>query len=207
MYAVPSLEAGKAWAEETFGVAPMYGGEHLGLGTCNALLSLGDTYLEIIAPDPQQQLDGTLGERFAALKVGGLVTWAVQGDLQQVAQALRQAGVRLVGPNRTERQDASGQMLAWELLFPAGTLYGGSMPFFIDWLECEHPSSTSPTAGEVRALSVSETDANGLRGLLRAVGIDVPVSSGDPGLRLEISTSVGEVVLTSTAETASIRIA
>ena len=41
MYAVASLDEGMAWAADTFGVAPAYGGEHVGLGTRNALLSLG----------------------------------------------------------------------------------------------------------------------------------------------------------------------
>ena len=44
MYAVPSLDEGMAWADEVFGVAPAYGGEHIGLGTRNALLSLGDIF-------------------------------------------------------------------------------------------------------------------------------------------------------------------
>ena len=56
MYAVPNLDDGIKWAEETFGVPPKFGGVHVGLGTQNALLSLGSTYLELIAPDPEQDL-------------------------------------------------------------------------------------------------------------------------------------------------------
>ena len=52
MYAVASLDEGMEWAADTFGVPAAYGGEHVDLGTRNALLSLGSTYLEIIGPVP-----------------------------------------------------------------------------------------------------------------------------------------------------------
>ena len=55
MYAVASLGEGMEWAADTFGVPAAYGGEHVGLGTPNALLSLGSTYLEIIARSTSTQ--------------------------------------------------------------------------------------------------------------------------------------------------------
>jgi len=53
--AVPDLAAAKAQFEADTGVLPVDGGAHLGLGTCNALVSFGAAqYLEILAPDQQQ---------------------------------------------------------------------------------------------------------------------------------------------------------
>lgn len=204
MYAVSSLDDGIAWAEATFGVAPVYGGEHVGLGTRNALLALGDTYLEIIAPDPAQALDGNLGRTFAHLSKGGLVSWAVQGDLAGIADTLQGTGIDTIGPNRTERKTAEGELLVWELLFPAGTPYGPRMPFFIDWLECAHPSTTNPQGGQFVSLAITVEDASGLRRALNAIDLDVSVDQGEPGLSIDIETTNGVVTLASTAETSAI---
>ncbi len=201
MYAVASLDEGIAWANDTFGVAPAYGGEHVGLGTRNALLSLGDTYLEIIAPDPAQSLDDTLGERFAALSAGGLVTWAARGNLAAVAATLDGMGQATAGPNRTERRTAEGELLVWELLFPIASVHGARMPFFIDWLACPHPGDTNPVGGRFETLRITTPDADDLARTFAALALDVPVEAGEADLSVAVATPGGTVQLTTTAET------
>ncbi len=204
MYAVASLDEGMDWAGDTFGVEPAYAGEHLGLGTRNALLSLGSAYLEIIAPDPAQPLEGTLGEQFAHLTQGGLVTWAAEGELTQVQSTLTDFDIRSAGPKLTQRKTPRGDLLEWMLLFPLGSKYGARLPFFIDWLGCEHPRQTSPVAGELRSLSISTPDAKDLRRILAAIDLDVSVVEGEPRLEVSIDAGAGEVLLTSTEETSLI---
>jgi len=201
MYAVASLDEGMEWAADTFGAPAAYGGEHVGLGTRNALLSLGSTYREIIAPDPAQSQEGNAGAQFANLTSGGMVTWAAEGDLNAITQALESAGVSTQDPNRTQRKTESGDLLVWDLLFPIRSLHGGHMPFFIDWLECANPKDTNPVGGEFRALVITTPDADDLTGTLCVIDLDIAVSAGPPGLSVTIDSPRGEVVLASTNET------
>lgn len=204
MYAVSSLDDGMAWAADTFDAAPAHGGAHIGLGTRNALLSLGDTYLEIIAPDPEQDLSGTMGARFAELSEPGLVTWAAQGDLSKVAIKLHEHGIACRGPNRTERRTAEGELLVWELLFPIAKQFGGCMPFFIDWLDCAHPSTTNPLGGQFAGLEIRLPDPGELRRVLEPLGLSFDHHGGEPGLSLTIECAKGPVTLSSTPETSQL---
>jgi len=205
MYAVASLDEGMEWAADTFGVPAAYGGEHVGLGTRNALLSLGSAYLEIIAPDPAQSLEGNAGALFADLTSGGMVTWAAEGDLSTIARTLETTGMSTEGPHRTERKTQSGDLLVWDLLFPIGSPHSGRMPFFIDWLECTNPKDTNPVGGEFRALAITAPDADDLAGILRSVDLDIAVSAGPPELSVAIDSPRGEVLLASTDETSDMR--
>src|SRR5690349_20067738 len=95
IYAAPDLTAAVADLEARFGVRAQAGGRHPGLGTHNALLALGPrTYLEIIAPDPEQP-EPSARHPFAVagLDRGALVSWALTcDDIDQAVSAARSQG-------------------------------------------------------------------------------------------------------------------
>ena len=203
MYAVADLDDGMAWADDAFGVAPVFGGSHEGLGTRNALLSLGDTYLEIIAPDPGQSVESPMVTGMTAMSDGGLVTWAAQGDLAMTKALLEEAGISSAGPVETRRRTAEGSLLVWDLLFPQGGGYG--MPFFIDWRESPHPASTTPVGGELASFGISTPGAGELGAVLAGLGLGVDVSDGEPEMTIVIKGAKGTVALLSTQESRALQ--
>ncbi len=204
MYGVADLDAGIAWSELTFGVAAVPGGSHTGLGTRNALLSFGETYLEIIAPDPAQSLAGTFGGRLAGLEGGGLITWCAGGNLLKVKDQLEARGVSCNGPVTTRRRTPAGLLLEWQLLFPRKHNFGGRFPFFIDWMACEHPSRTNPIAGSLETFQVFVENGDVYRDAMDGLVPRLTVLEAKAGLLVEVMGRNGLVELRSTPETADL---
>ncbi len=155
--AAPDLEAAKEEFADLTGCLPANGGAHTGLGTHNALCSFGaGAYLEIIAPDPAQNLDGNMGGHLATLPGMTPLHWAVRStDLPGISERAAAAGF-VPGPIRdTAREQPNGEVLNWQLFGIGGHDLGGLFPFFIDWLECPHPAETTPLAGSLETFRVS----------------------------------------------------
>src|SRR5579863_1970383 len=76
---VRDLDEGISFMEKKSSVRAIVGGSHPGAGTRNALLSLGtERYLEIIAPDPQQNSSpSALHKGLSELASPALISWAV----------------------------------------------------------------------------------------------------------------------------------
>lgn len=195
---VPKLEDGIAWVAEKTGVEAMVGGRHPGLGTHNALLSLGaKQYLEIIAPDPTQT---TLAPPFAFLQLATaprLLTWAAATtDIHAVAARAHAAGFALNGPQAGSRARPNGATLHWQTLFLKND-FSLLLPFFIEWgAASRHPSEDSPAGCTLQAFVLETPQPEKLCVVCKQLGLAATVHrSSEARLRVVLQTPQGWVEL------------
>ena len=196
MLAASDLDAGIEQVRILTGVSAEFGGSHAGAGTRNALLSFGnEQYLEIIAPDPTQDIAGTMGTELLALPCAYIRTWAVATeDFTPVITVLERCdyGHHIIEMSRT-RPD--GVQLAWQILFVTSQPHGLAMPFFINWLASEHPARIAPGGCELESFSVQCPDADAFQSFCNALDIEVGVVKGDLKLSAQLQAPSGAVVL------------
>jgi len=177
----PDLDSAIAWFEKATGVRPAIGGSHPGMGTRNALVSLGGRqYLEVIAPDPAQttfnfQID------VRTLPEPRLVTWAAAShELDTVVSKARSAGLSVFGPRDGSRVRPDGTTLRWRsagVLADFRTATVDPVPFFIAWAAgSAHPAADAPAGCRLTAFELRHPDAARLRGLFTTLAIDIVVA-------------------------------
>ena len=195
------LDQGIAYVEQQTGVRARVGGSHPGVGTRNALLSLGGRqYLEIIAPDPSQSSFGFQIDlrRLAAPK---LVTWAAATtDLDGVVARARAADFGVFGPRDGSRVRPDGVTLRWRTAGISGGAAGSdvdAVPFFIQWAaDSVHPSEDAPQGCRLAAFEIQHPDPSKVKDTLRRLGIDAdPSTAPQAALKATIDTPRGRVVL------------
>jgi hypothetical protein len=195
------LDAAIAWFEARTGVRAAIGGSHPGMGTRNALVSLGAPhYLEIIAADPAQSAYGFhLDVR--TLSEPRLVTWAAStSDIDGVAQSARRSGLEAVGPRDGSRARPDGTRLHWRTL-GVTTTFGAAavdpVPFFIQWAAgTRHPSEDAPGGCRLLSLECAHPDPDALRQTLASLSLDIHVQRArTPAIRATIDTPRGRLKL------------
>ncbi len=168
IYGAPSLETGMESVEGLLGVRAAMGGKHVGLGTHNALLSLGSgAYMEIIAPDPEQTAPSRPLPFGLDLPVKPrLVTWAIKApDIEARAQRAKAAGVDLGPVLRMSRERPDGLRLEWALTYREEMLGDGLVPFLIAWEPGPHPSETSPSGCRLVSLRAEHPEPERIAGM------------------------------------------
>lgn len=199
VYATPDLGRGVEEIEKLLGVRAIAGGQHPGRGTRNALIALGPTtYLEIIAPDPEQpppKVPRAFG--LDALKTSRLVTWCVNGrDLERLRDEAMRNGVRLGEVRSGSRRRPDGVQLSWQFTDPSTVMADGIVPFVIDWGESAHPAHTATKGATLVSLRAEHPDAQAVSVMLRHLGLDLPVTQGQsPALIAVIEGPRGRVEL------------
>jgi hypothetical protein len=186
---VSDLDRGIAWFEKATGVKAAVGGSHPGVGTRNALLSLGGRrYLEIIAPDPAQS-SFNFRIDLRNLSEPRLITWAAATkDVDALAKKARDAGLEIFGPQPGSRKRPDGTVLKWKTVGLKVDLAADSVdpiPFFIEWApDSRHPSTDSPRGCELASLEITHPKAAEVIGVLAKVGVDAAAKSGPRALIL-----------------------
>ena len=193
------LDHGVAFVEQRTGVRALFGGVHPGRGTRNALLSLGERrYLEIMAPDPAQQVTPQI-PRLRELKEPKIVGWAAHpGDLEKFATHLRQASISFEGPRPGSRQRPDGKLLQWKSLTLKDD-HGGLLPFFIEWsADSLHPSVDAPKGCALTRFLAATPKPDDLTRIANLLRLEIPVAPGDKAeLQAVIIGPKGELAPTS----------
>ena len=199
LWATPDLDAGCTTFRELTGVLPAAGGVHPGFGTRNALTSFAPMmYLEILAPDPQQDQSGTWGAQVAALKRPCMYSFAMScDDLEAVADQARAAGITVQAPIAMSRNLPDGSMLNWRIMRLDDPRWPGRLPFFIDWQGAPHPGTTTTGGATLESIYALDPNPDALRSIYRAIGCDLPVYGGvEHGFVARLDTPKGNVILT-----------
>jgi Glyoxalase-like domain len=199
VYATPDLNRGIDELERLTGIRATPGGQHPGVGTRNALMSLGpSTYLEIIGPDrdqPQPVSPRSFG--IDGLEESRLVTWAANSkDLECLRSDAERKGVALgpITPGSRKRPD--GILLSWRSMRPTTAVADGIVPFFIDWGQAPHPSQSAARGLSLIELRAEHPDSKKIEQMLKALELDLRVNSGSrPALIAVINGPRGKVEL------------
>ena len=208
VWCAATLQEGMDAFEELSGVKPCVGGQHQGLGTHNALVSLGEgVYLEILAKDPAQEVEPKwIG--IDCPRKPCLASWCARappgpGNLEAMAARAAEAGYDPGPATSFSRQNTKGETLKWRLAcegFRAGHAalpFGGVVPFVVDWSvnPLAHPAEIAPSGCRLLQLRAWHPDVEAASRALSALGASLALEPGEPRLEAVLETPKGTIRL------------
>jgi hypothetical protein len=205
-----TLAQGVRWCEDTLGISPGPGGEHLLMGTHNRLFKIASarypqTYFEIIAIDPQapkparrRWFDMDEPRLLESIELSGpqlLHFVASVPDIQASVAALYERAIDSGVIMPASRQTPAG-LLQWQISVrdDGQRLFDGCLPTLIQWGDT-HPSTAMPASGvELVELHVAHPQSHALTNAFHAIGLqDVAIYSRPAQLVARLATPRGVV--------------
>jgi Glyoxalase-like domain len=188
--AAPNLEIGAHWLLERTGVQAQTGGKHTLMGTHNLLARLGtDTYLEIIATDPNApkpprarwfNLDQPILEP-------RLIHWVARTNNLENTPNLEQHGI--ITP-------ITRGVYQWKITIPEdGHLpEHGIIPTLIEWQSQNPSSSLEPNGLTLIKLEAFHPEPNRIQTHLQTLNLEMPVQyASTPRLEATLETPKGVI--------------
>jgi hypothetical protein len=188
------------------GLKTEYGGAHATGGTHNALLGFDDgSYIELIAARDPETMRGEDTEQWTSLKpdMARACFWAVDvDDIGSSVQQLREAGLKIAGPQNGSRKKPDGTVLQWQTAAVNEGSSADILPFFIQDKtprSARIQPSTSVKGGdlhgiEIVVLGVKDLDA-GIALYRRAYGLPAPTLATDSQFGAKLAFFPGTPVL------------
>jgi hypothetical protein len=90
----------------------------------------------------------------------------------------------------------NGALLSWKLFGLRKHGFGALIPFFIDWMDSEHPAKAAPRGGELVEIEAFTPAAERLRAIYRTFDLGIAVTSGPvAGFEATVASRKGQQVL------------
>lgn len=168
------------------------GGVHPRFGTRNFTLPLQNGhYIEVVCPLDHPATDSSpFGKAVSqrAAEGGGWLTWVVATE--DISAIEKRLGRSAVDGHRTK---PDGQDLRWKQIGVLGTIEDRQLPFFIEWLSLDHPSTDGKATAKIVKVEIAgnaQTIAEYVGSeLQQAIGSEVEVqwvspetNDGDTGI-------------------------
>ncbi len=182
VYAVPDLDEGISFIKDLLGIEVYPGGQHPRFGTHNAIVRIGNhTYLEIISSDPSNPKEFPLWMGISNVTSPGRLTrWAISHPLNEsVMKGLKSYNEALAHISIGEREKPDGSTLVWKLTPPISHPMIESCPFFINWPEGIHPTTSLPMQCELTEIKVFSRRSKKINGFLNNLRMEFQLKQGD----------------------------
>ena len=181
------------------------GGIHPRFGTRNFTLPLTNGhYLEVVCPLDHPAADSSPFGKVVSQRAnegGGWLTWVVStDDISPIEKRLRREAVE------GHRTRPDGTDLRWKQLGVLDTLKDAQLPFFIQWLTTDHPSTDGKSVAKISKMEIAgsaskldewlDKELPIIFGDIEVVLTDPSLDNGETGLiGVTMQTPNGEIYL------------